>query len=226
MLVFGIGFGILAFFIVGSMTTYGVVGGNLQGGVFPGFVAGLWALWPFLHTDRVLRYNFLHPVPRRYNQPLKHVYSKVRQLLSEKTYNFGDKWHVTTSDTIQRRITANLKFMDEESHLEGQSLSNLHVRKERKQRLIELDVQFVEGENDRTTVQLDFVPTVEGAAIGACDSIINGLTIDIDNAIGGGENSGDPTATKLPAPPWWLLGTTALMLMTLWNTINKAVFGP
>ncbi len=221
----GIALAIFAFCVVGSATTYGIVGGKLEGGLFPGFVAGLWVLWPFLHTDRVNRYNFLHPVPRRYNLPLKQVYSKVRQILSDKTYNFGDKWHVATSDTIQRRISATLRFMDEESHLDGQSLSNIHVKKERKQRLIELDVQFKEDPNDRTVVQLDFAPTVEGAAIGACDSIINNLTIEIDSAMGAGENAADPADTKLPAPPWWLLGTTALMLMTLWTSINKAVFG-
>jgi len=225
MLGIGIGLAVLAFLVVGSATTYGIVGGNLQGGLFPGFVAALWAAWPFMHTAQVNRYNFLHPCPRRYSQPIKHVYSKFREVLAQRTYNFGDKWQVTSSDTIQRRITATLRFTDEESHLEGQSLSNLHVRKERKQRLIELSVQFIEANNDKTIVQLDFAPTVEGPAIGACDAIISSLAVEFDTAIGGGENSGDPAETKLPAPPWWLLGTTALMLMMLWSTINKAVFG-
>ena len=157
MLAIAIILGLVVWGLVGALTGQCVVH-KTDAGIFPGLVAGLWAAWPFFHKGRVHRYNLLHPVPRRYNMPLKQAFAKVRQILSDKTYNFGDKWHVSTADTIQRRITATLRFTEEHAHIEGSSLSNVHMRKERLQRLLELDVQMKEEPNDVTVVQFDFRP--------------------------------------------------------------------
>lgn len=214
---------IAAFFVVGAITAECVVH-TKEGGIFPGLVAAAWCFWPAMHVGGAKRFNFLHPVPRLYSQPLKQAFAKVRQILNDKTYNFGDKWHVTSADTMQHRITATLRFTDEESRVEGTSLSNLHTKTERKQRLLELDVQFKES-GDKTIVQLDFRPRVEGVAWYACDSIISGLVSEIENSMGAGTDAGDPASTTLPAPPWWLLGLTAMMLLSLWSNINKSLFG-
>jgi hypothetical protein len=219
----GIVAAIVAFLVVGAFTGEVVVHAK-EAGLFPGLVAAAWCIWPAMHVGGANRYNFLHPVPRRYSQPLKQAFAKVRQILSDKTYNFGDKWHVTSADTMQHRITATLRFTDEESHVEGSNLSNIHTRKERVQRLLELDVQFKE-EGDKTVVQLDFRPRVEGVAWYACDSIVSGLVSEIEASMGEGTDAGDPASTTLPAPPWWLLGVTALMLLSLWSSINKSLFG-
>ncbi|OPZ80212.1 MAG: hypothetical protein BWY75_03856 [bacterium ADurb.Bin425] len=219
----GIIVGVLVFLAVGAMVAELVVH-QKEAGLFPGLVAGIWAAWPFIHQGGVQRYNFLHPVPRRYKQPLKHVFAKVRQILSEQTYNFGDKWHVSTADTMQHRITASLRYTEEETKIEGDARGQLHTRKERVQRLIEMDVQFKDEGADTTVVQFDFSPKIEGAAFGACDSIISGITSAAEAALGPGSDAGKPADKTLPAPPWWLLGLTLLSLMTLWGDVMKAVF--
>jgi hypothetical protein len=221
--VVGIILGLVVWGLVGAITGDYVVH-KAEAGIIPGFVAGVWAAWPFLHHGRVKRYNFLHPVPRRYNKPLKQAFAGIRQILNEKTYNFGDKWHVSTADTIKRRVTATMKYSDEQSHLEGSSLSSMHMRKERLQRLIELDVQLKEEPNDVTVVQFDFHPKVEGAAWTACDSIIAGIMNDVEALLGPGTNAGSEADTTLPAPPWWLLGVTVLMLLYLFGDVWTAVF--
>ena len=219
----GIGLGIFVFLLTGAVLGQLVLHKN-DAGILPGLVAGVWAAWPFFHHGGVQRYNFLHPVPRRYKVPLKQAFSKVRDIITEKTYNYGDKWHVATADTTQRRITASLRFTEEESHIEGSSLSNIHTRKERVQRLLELDVQMKEEPNDTTVVQFDFRPRVEGVAWYACDSIIAGITNSAEAALGPGTDAGNPADTALPAPPWWLLGVTALAILSLWGDVMNAVF--
>lgn len=219
----GIIVGVFVFLAVGAMVAELVVH-QKEAGLFPGLVAGIWAAWPFFHKGGVDQYNFLHPVPRRYKQPLKHVFAKIRQILSEQTYNFGDKWHVSTADTMQHRITASLRYTEEETKIEGDARGQLHTRKERVQRLIEMDVQFKDEGNDSTVVQFDFSPKIEGAAFGACDSIISGITSAAETALGPGSDAGKPADKTLPAPPWWFLGLTLLSLMTLWGQVMKAVF--
>lgn len=219
----GIIVGVLVFLAVGAMVAELVVH-QKEAGLFPGLVAGIWAAWPFIHQGGVQRYNFLHPVPRRYKQPLKHAFAKIRQILSEQTYNFGDKWHVSTADTMQHRITASLRYTEEETKIEGDARGQLHTRKERVQRLIEMDVQFKDEGADTTVVQFDFSPKIEGAAFGACDSIISGITNAAEATLGPGSDAGKPADKTLPAPPWWLLGLTLLSLMTLWGDVMKAVF--
>jgi hypothetical protein len=91
---------------------------------------------------------------------------------------------------------------------------------------VELDVQFKEEPNDTTVVQFDFQSKTEGGAWYACDSIINGLKQDVEQALGYGTDAGDPADTRLPAPPWWLIGVGAFGLLVLFGDITKAVFAP
>lgn len=221
----GIIVGLFVWGLVGACTRFYVLN-TPETGVMEGLVAAVWAAWPFFHTGGVQRYNFLHPVPRRYKTPLKQAFAKVRQIISEKSYNFGDKWHVATADTQQRRITATLRFTEEESKgFEGTNIANIQHRTQRVQRLLELDVQMKEEPNDTTVVQFDFRPKVEGVNFSACDSIIAGIISDVETALGPGTDAGNPADTSIPAPPWWLIGVGGLGLLQLWGDVMKAVFG-
>lgn len=221
----GIVAGLVAFFVVAAVTGELILHQE-RAGVTEGLVAAIWAAWPFFHTGGVNRYNFLHPVPRRYSSPLKQAYAKVRQIIEEKTYNFGDQWRISTSDTIAQRIAATLRFTEEESRgFEGSNIANIQHRTQRVQRLLELDVQFKEEPNDNTVVQFDFRPRVEGVNFSACDSIIQQLVYDVEAALGPGSNAGNPADTKLPAPPWWLIGVGVLGVLALYGDVMKAVFG-
>ena len=71
----GIVLGLFVWGLVGALTGECVVH-KADAGVFPGLIAGIWAAWPFFHQGRVQRYNFLHPVPRRYKLPLKQAFCK------------------------------------------------------------------------------------------------------------------------------------------------------
>jgi hypothetical protein len=219
----GILVAIATFGIVGSVTRFYVLQTE-QTGVMEGLLSAICVSWPFFYQANVKRYNFLHPVPRRYTVPQKQAYAKLRKLLDEKTYNFGDKWHITTADTIERRISATLKFTDEETKLEGNSLNNIHTKTERFQRLIELDIQFKEEPSDTVVVQLDFRPRAEGSNWAACDPVIRGLTSDVETILGPGTDAGDAADTTIPAPPWWVIGVGALNLLTLFGDIKTAVF--
>lgn len=218
--------------ILAGLFTWGLVGAILgqvvlhknEAGIFPGLIAGIWAAWPFMHHGKVERYNFLHPVPKRYKIPAKIAFSKIRDILADTTYNFGDKWHVQTADTQQRRIRASLPFTDEKMKMDVDARGGVHTRTERERRHLIMDLQMKdEGEN--TVIQFDFDPQIEGSSFFACDDIIRRLTDNIDAALGGGSNAGNALETSLPAPPWWLLGVTAFTLLLLWTDVQAAVFG-
>jgi IS66 C-terminal element len=114
---------------------------------------------------------------------VKQAFAKVRQVLSESTYGYGDKWYVASADTRQKRITAYLRFTDDEVRLQGTSLFQVYVSKDRKHRLLELVVQMHEEPGDVTVVQFDFKTKVEGLAWYACDRAIYNVLSDIEKLI-------------------------------------------
>ncbi len=219
----GIGLGIFVFLFSGAFISE-VILHNKDAGAFPGLVLGIWAAWPFFHQARVQRYNFLHPVPKQYKVPARIAFAMIRDFLAEVSYNFGDKWHVVTADTQSGRVTANLRFTDEHTHFEADARGHIHTRKERLQRFIGLEVQVKAISNDSVIVQFDFCPKVEGANFAACDSIVSGVANAVESALGPGVQTGNPADTTLSAPPWWLIGLSALALIGLLGDVIKAVF--
>lgn len=218
----GIGLGIFVWLVTGAIIGE-VILHKKEAGIFIGFVSGVWAAWPFIHKGGIARYNFLHPVPKLYKASLKQAFSKVRQVLDEVTYNFGDKWHVSIADTQQHRIAASLRFTEEETKIEAGGSGHIHTRQQRVQRLIELDVQMKES-GDMTLIQFDFAPRVEGMAFYACDDIIEGIVNRVENELGPGSDAGQAMSNKLPAPPWWLLGLTGLAVLSFAGEVMRAVF--
>lgn len=219
----GIAIGLFIFFFTGAFISE-VILHNKDAGVFPGLVLGIWAAWPFFHHAGVQRYNFLHPVPKEYKVPAKVAFSKIREFLAEVSYNYGDKWHVVTADTQAGRITANLRFTDEQTHFVADGRGHIHTRKERLQRFIALEVQARPTSHGTVIIQLDFCPKVEGANFFACDSIVSTVSNAVESAIGPGTQVGNAADTTLSAPPWWLIALSALALIGLFGDITKAVF--
>lgn len=215
--------GVFVFLLTGAFLGQMVLHNN-EAGFFPGLIAGIWAAWPFLHQARVQRYNFLHPVPREYKVPVKQAFARVRDMLADISYNYGDKWHISSADTTSGRITADLRFTDEHIHYDMDSRGQIHTRKERLQRHIGLEIKLGDSGRESTLVYLDFAPNVEGPQFHACDSIVTGLINSIESRIGPGVQVGDPADTRSPAPPWWLLSLSALALFALVSDIQKVVF--
>ncbi|HIA53760.1 MAG TPA: hypothetical protein EYN91_16990 [Candidatus Melainabacteria bacterium] len=175
--------GIFVFLLSGAII--GDITHDPGAGVLPGIVLGILAARPMFKLALEQRSNFLHPAPREYNIPAKVAFAKIRDFLAEVSYNYGDKWHVVTADTQCGRITANLRFTDEFTHIEADARGNIHTRKERLQRFIALNIHVTSTERNTTLVQLDLVPKVEGVNYAACDSIIASVTSTISMLLTG-----------------------------------------
>lgn len=181
MAIIAIAIGIFVFLLTGAVTNE--LTHDPGAGILPGLILGFLAASPLFKLAAQERSNFLHPAAREYNIPAKLAFAKIRDYLAEVSYNYGDKWHVVTADTQSGRITANLRFMDEFTRMEGDARGNIHTRKERLHRFLSLDVYILATERGTTIVQLEFCPRVEGAIYGACDSIICNLSTALDGTL-------------------------------------------
>ena len=182
MAIIAIATGIFVFLLAGAVTNE--LTHDPGAGVLPGLILGFLAASPLFKLAAQERANFLHPAPREYNISAKLAFAKIRDYLAEVSYNYGDKWHVVTADTQSGRITANLRFMDEFTRIEGDARGNIHTRKERLQRFLSVEIQVRPTERGTTQVQMDFSPTVEGVNYAACDSIIASLSAQIEHGLG------------------------------------------
>lgn len=172
--------GIFVFLLTGAMTSE--LTHDAGAGILPGIILGIMAAVPLFKLAAQERSNFLHPEPREYNIPAKIAFAKIRDILAETTYNYGDKWHVVTADTQSGRITANLRFTDEFTRIEGDVRGNIRTHKERLQRFLALEIEIRATERGTTTVQLRFKPKVEGGYT-ACDSIVSAMAHAIDSTL-------------------------------------------
>lgn len=182
MAIIAIATGIFVFLLTGAVTNELIHDPAV--GVLPGLILGFLAASPLFKLAAQERSSFLHPAPREYNIPTKLAFAKIRDYLAEVSYNYGDKWHVVTADTQSGRITANLRFMDEFTRIEGDARGNIHKRKERLQRFLSLDILIQPTSQDTTIIKLHFRPNVEGLNYAACDSIIGSVSNSIDAIVG------------------------------------------
>lgn len=179
MAIIAIATGIFVFLLTGALTNE--LTHDPGAGVLPGLVLGFLAASPLFKLAAQERSNFLHPAPREYNIPAKLAFAKIRDFLAEVSYNYGDKWHVVTADTQSGRITANLRFTDEFTRMEGDARGNIHTRKERLQRFLSVEICVKRTDQGSTRVQINFSPIVEGLNYASCDSIISSLSAQIDS---------------------------------------------
>ncbi len=182
MAIIAIAIGIFVFLLTGAVTNE--LFHDPGAGVLPGLILGFLAASPLFKLAAQERSNFLHPAPREYNIPAKLAFAKIRDYLAEVSYNYGDKWHVVTADTQSGRITANLRFMDEFTRIEGDAHGNIHTRKERLHRFLSLNVLIRATERGTTSVKCEFTPRVEGVNYAACDSVIAAFCTAIDDVLG------------------------------------------
>lgn len=174
--------GTFVFLLTGALI--GDASHDAGAGIVPGLVLGILAAYPIFKSACEERAKFLHPEPREYKVPAKIAFAKIRDILAEISYNYGDKWNVVTADTQTGRIMANLRFIDEFNRIEGDARGNIHTRKERLQRFLAVDIQVQQTEHGTTAIVMYFRPTVEGVNYAACDSIISSLCTTIDHALG------------------------------------------
>lgn len=173
--------GTFVFLLTGALI--GDASHDAGAGIVPGLVLGILAAIPIFRSACEERAQFLHPQPREYRVPAKIAFAKIRDILAEISYNYGDKWHVVTADTQTGRITANLRFIDEFTRFEGDARGNIHTRNERLQRFLSVEIQVRTTERGTVLIQMDFAPTVEGMNYVACDSIISSLSAMIDSSL-------------------------------------------
>lgn len=173
--------GTFVFLLTGALV--GEASHDAGAGLLPGLIVGILAAIPIFKSACEERAKFLHPQPQEYKVPAKIAFAKIRDILAEISYNYGDKWNVVTADTQTGRITANLRFIDEFTHFEGDARGQIHTRKERLQRFLSVEIQVQPTEHGTTAILIDFRPTVEGVNYAACDSIISSLIATIDGSL-------------------------------------------
>jgi hypothetical protein len=225
-MVAGVLVGAIVWFAVTSCIAEGVMHDKASGvAVAAGAIAAVWIALPFIRQANNERYNMLFPDPKRYQIPWKNAFGKVRDILARSSYKMGNKWQVTTSDTIAKHIHATLQFTEEEfAGYEGGSINNIRSKTQHVKRFIEVDIQFKE-EDDASVVQLDFGVQVEGLNYAAADFVLEDLKAAIDGELGGGTTVESSGRSVFEPPPWWLLGITGLMLLgmvgNVWTTVFK-----
>lgn len=173
--------GTFVFLLTGALI--GEASHDAGAGIVPGLILGALVAIPIFKAACEERAKFLHPAQREYNVPAKIAFAKIRDILAEISYNYGDKWHVVTADTQTGRITANLRFIDEFTRFEGDARGQIHTRKERLQRFLAVEIQVQATERGTTSILMDFRPTVEGVNYAACDSIISSLIANIETTL-------------------------------------------
>lgn len=216
--------GLIAFVVVGSIV-YSVVPNNYGACMLPASVAFLWGAWPLFYKAYERANNLLHPPFMLYPVNMQVAFSKIRQLLSELNYNFGDKWNTVVADTTTGRIVADLRFVDDQYLTETDSRGFPHSRKTKVQRFIRLDMELKPEGSIATLLKMDFDTRIEGFDKSACDAILQELTQRISESLGEGKMLEKSLPEKIPAPPWWLIGVTALALFVLLVDVHKSIWG-
>ncbi len=216
--------GIIAFVLVGSIV-FSVVPNNYGACMLPATVGFMWGSWPLFYKAYERANNLLHPPIMMYPVNMQVAFSKMRQLLSELSYNFGDKWNTVVADTSTGRIVADLRFADDQFLTESDSRGMPHTRKTKVQRYIRLEMELKPEGSIATLLKMDFDTRIEGFDKSACDVILQGVIQGINDALGEGKMLEKSVPEKIPAPPWWLIGVTAMALFVLFIDVHKAVWG-
>ena len=81
--------GTFVFLLTGALI--GEASHDAGAGIVPGLVLGILAAYPIFKSACEERAKFLHPEPREYRVPAKIAFAKIRDILAEISYNYGDK---------------------------------------------------------------------------------------------------------------------------------------
>ncbi len=142
------------------------------------------ALIPIIFLGLKYRYNLLHPEPKEYNIPAKHAFAKIRDLLAESSYNYGDRWQIATADTQSGRIVASLRFAEEHVCVEANFFGKFQMLKKRFFRFVALEVNIQDTGRGASIIQINFDTRVEGSRFFVCDSIVSNLSYSIETLLG------------------------------------------
>ncbi|MCW5824202.1 MAG: hypothetical protein KIT34_15465 [Cyanobacteria bacterium TGS_CYA1] len=224
MIVLGIIFGLIAFCAINSLVGEFVIS-KAGTGVLPGLVAAVWAAYPFFHKARIHSINFLHPGLVKYPVNVQVAFSKIRRILSESSYFYGDKWYVVTADTATNCIVADLRFYEEEIRIETTGYGHCHQRQVRMQRFIRLNLTLNPNGIAESNVQMDFEIKAEGFNKQSCENIVADLKTKIEEEIGPGQNQEALVSDSIPPASWWLIGATSFALICMFIDINKNLWG-
>ena len=134
------------------------------------------------------RKSMLAPVWKKYPVNCQIVFSKVRDVLRDSSYGFGDKWNVVSAEVQTNKIIADLKLTDNQPGVP------LKV-------FIRLVAQIDIVDNGKASIlKLSFDEQSMGRAH-EISEVINNIKADIDAAIGNGETLTAPFIAKLPPAP-------------------------
>lgn len=224
MIAVGIIFGLIAFCAMNSFVGDFLIH-RVGSGVLPGIVAAIWVAYPFFQMAQNESLNLLRPGMKKYPVNVQVAFSKIRRILCESSYFYGDKWHVVTADTATNSIVADLRFHEEETRMESSGRGHFHSRQVRVQRYIRLDLNLSPEGISESNIQMEFEIRVEGWNKRACDEIIAGLKQQIEEEIGPSQSTEPQVSAALPQVPWWLIGATSFALFFMFVDITTNLWG-
>ncbi|MDX2106797.1 MAG: hypothetical protein SFY67_10390 [Candidatus Melainabacteria bacterium] len=224
MVALGMIFGLIAFCAVNSFVGEFVIA-RYGTGVLPGLVAAIWAAYPFFQKAQNDSLNLLCPRLKKYPVNVQVAFSKIRRILGEASYFYGDKWYVVTADTATNSIVADLRFYEEETKMESSGRGHFHSRQVRVQRYIRLNCNLSPEGISESSIQMDFEVRVEGWNKRACDEIIAVLKQQIEEEIGPGQTTKPEVLHAAPQVPWWLIGGTSFALFFMFVDITRNLWG-
>jgi len=224
MIILGMISGLVAFCAMNSLVGEFVIH-RAGSGVLPGLVAAIWAAYPFFQRAQNDSFNLLHPGLTKYPVNVQVAFSKIRRILGESSYFYGDKWYVVTADTATNSIVADLRFHEEETKMESSGRGHFHSRQVRVQRYIRLNCNLRPEGISESSIQMDFEVRVEGWNKRACNEIIAGLRQQIEEEIGPGQTTKPEVLHVIPQVPWWLIGATSFALFFMFVDITSNLWG-
>lgn len=177
----------------------------------------VWIAWFVImiqSKEATERENLLAPPWKKYACSCQIVFKKVKTVLKEASYGYGDEWRITTASTQNNKIVATLRPSDDAS--EGKP----------RKCFIKLTAQIDIADGGKSSIlKLTFDEKSDGREAESYE-IIREVTESIDNSLGGGEALTIPLVFQIQHRPEFpvilvALGLGLVGLQNIYSSVHQ-----
>jgi hypothetical protein len=214
----GIFIGVVVLFVVVNAVDEGLLH-NPACGLIPGIVLAIWAAWPFFHYEKTGRHGAMHPT-KEYRVSSERAFNVIYNILSEGTYNYGNRWSIISANWQKGRILAELQLVDERIKIDVSSKNGLPYVRTKSLAApprIRIEAQVFDSADKTTIVKIDLYPEISTHEY---SSVIHSVTSAIEAQLGAASKV---ISTSFPIPPLWLLAITFAMLVYLLESVVSSL---